>query len=295
MQNGKMKKTILGIGFGMAMLAGSVAHAQQGASMTEVGDGVYHYFSDRYSSLVVVGDDGVLITDTSSDARAETLKAEIEKITDLPVTHIGLSHEHFDHVGGTGVFEDAKVVCHDVCDGIFNTSILFPVPDVDIEYTDSLSIDLGGRTVEVMQPAPGDGVGTSVFWVPDAKVAFSADMYNHRQFIFGQFKEDTNFLGVIKILETIESWDPEYVIEGHIEGDSRVAMQENLQMLTDLRDAVAAPIEQALAEGGAGAVFPLMFSLPNEIKLEAYEDWEGYDEQFPAYVRRMAFAIFHGG
>ena len=278
----------------LALPAGKAA-AQQASTMTMVADGVYHYFGMRYSSLVVIGEDGVLVTDTAFTPRAMDLKAQIEKITDLPVRYVALSHEHFDHAGGTEVFADAQVVCHSVCESVFATSLMFPMPQVDISYSDRMSIDLGGKTVELSQPAPGDGIGTTVFWVPEDRVVFSADMYNHRRFIFPEFKEDTNFLGVLTILETIDSWNPAYAIEGHMPGNSLPALRENLAMFTELRDVVLARLTKAWGEGGPGATFPLLFSLPGEVKLDRYSEWEGYDTAFPAYVRRMALAIFHGG
>ena len=264
-------------------------------SMTEVADGVYHYFSGFYSSMIVIGDDGVLVTDAASTRRAEGLKAEIAKLTDLPVTYVGLSHEHFDHVGGTEVFEDAQVICHEACADVFKTTEVMPVPEVDVEFSDTISINLGGKTVEVYHTVPGDGVATAIYWVPDAKVAFSADMYNDHTFINADTRQDTNFLGVIQILEMIESWNPNYVIEAHMPGNSLPAMTDYLQMLKDLRDAVGAPIQAAYEASGPHAVFGLIGTLPNEIRLDQYADWEGYDEQFPEFVKRMAIVFFHGG
>ncbi|WP_315982950.1 MBL fold metallo-hydrolase [Aliamphritea spongicola] len=165
---------------------GGTLHAQEfkplPPQMTKVADGVYQYFAGFYSSLIVIGNEGVLVTDTASKERAQELKKEIAKITNLPVTYVGLSHEHFDHVGGTGVFKNARVVCHVNCKDIFATTMVMPVPEVDVEFSDTISLDLGGKIVEVFHTVPGDGVATSIYWVPDVKVAFSADMYNDREF-----------------------------------------------------------------------------------------------------------------
>ncbi len=56
--------------------------------------------------------------------RAQSLKDEIAKLTDTPATTIGLTHEHYDHVGGTGLFPDAAIVCHRNCQPVFNLSSL---------------------------------------------------------------------------------------------------------------------------------------------------------------------------
>ena len=70
----------------------------------QLADDVYMMSESHYTSLVVVGEDGVLITDPAFTPRAQSLKNAIAGITDKPVTRIVLSHEHYDHVGGTEVF-----------------------------------------------------------------------------------------------------------------------------------------------------------------------------------------------
>ena len=271
------------------------AQPEQKPSMTKVADGVYHYFAMGYSSMVVVGRDAVLVTDTAFSKRAEDMKARIAGITPLPVRYVALSHEHFDHVGGTEVFKDAKVICHRACEEIFRNSPLVPMPKVDIAYSDSMTVDVGGKKVEIVHPAAGDGVATSVLWVPKDRVVFSTDMYKSREFVVSEFKEDTNFVGAKKILETMLSWNPVYSIGGHDPGNTLAALRENSEMMNKLHDAVLARFRKAMDEGGPLAALPLIFSLPNEMKMPEYGAWKGYDTAFPAYVRRMALSIFHGG
>ncbi|WP_240206586.1 MBL fold metallo-hydrolase [Vibrio sp. CyArs1] len=294
-----MKKLLINLAASLLLISGTALHAEEfkgtPPTMTKVADGVYQYFAGFYSSLVVIGNESVLVTDSANSQRAEGLKVEIAKLTELPVTYVGLSHEHFDHVGGTEVFEDAQVICHETCKDVFSTTAVMPVPAVDIEFSDSLKIDLGGKSVEIFHTVPGDGMATSIYWVPDAKVAFSADMYNYREFIFADTRQDTNFLGVIKILEMIESWKPSYVIDAHMPGNSLTAMTEYVQMLNDLKTAVEGPMRTALESQGPHAVFGLISTLPQQIKLEQYADWKGYDKQFPDFVKRMAIVVFHGG
>lgn len=89
--------------------------------MTRLADGVYHCLDFFTGSLVVIGDDGVLITDPGSNGRAQPLQAEI---TNAPVTPIVLSHEHYDHVGAAGIFPNAAVICHRNCQPHFALDIL---------------------------------------------------------------------------------------------------------------------------------------------------------------------------
>ena len=87
--------------------------------MKQLADNVYMMSEGHYVSLVVVGEDGVLITDPSFTPRTASMKKAIAEITDKPVTGIVLSHEHYDHVGGTEVFPGAQAICHVTCESVF--------------------------------------------------------------------------------------------------------------------------------------------------------------------------------
>ena len=192
-------KTSAGLVAGLLMAVGGIASAQEGQppepTMDKVSDSVYHYFSFGYSSMVVVGEDAVLVTDPSFDPRGSMLRAAIEEITAAPIKYVVLSHEHYDHAGGTDSFTDAQVICHEACHEVMDMSPLLPVADIDMTYDDSLTLDLGGVSVDLVHIAPGDGIATTVAHVPSDGVVFSADMYEPRSFTAPEFVEDKNYVG----------------------------------------------------------------------------------------------------
>ncbi|MGW1224677.1 MBL fold metallo-hydrolase [Streptomyces sp. NPDC001478] len=60
--------------------------------------------------LLVAGADGVLLCDTGSSLReAAEVRAQARAMLGRKVTHIALSHPHFDHVFGTAAFPGAQV------------------------------------------------------------------------------------------------------------------------------------------------------------------------------------------
>ncbi|NRB33123.1 MAG: MBL fold metallo-hydrolase [Rhizobiaceae bacterium] len=71
-------------------------------------DNVYQAFGFAASNVyMIVGDDGVVIVDTSeSTTAAEAILAEFRKITDLPVKTIILTHSHRDHISGARIFAE---------------------------------------------------------------------------------------------------------------------------------------------------------------------------------------------
>jgi glyoxylase-like metal-dependent hydrolase (beta-lactamase superfamily II) len=59
---------------------------------------------------VVTGDDGVLVIDTGSTlAEGARLRKQITALTGRPVTHIALTHGHFDHVFGAAAFPGVQI------------------------------------------------------------------------------------------------------------------------------------------------------------------------------------------
>ena len=273
---------------------GTIASAQE-TPMTQVADGVYHFFAMGYSSLVVIGDDGVLVTDPSFTPRAELLKSELAKVTDTPVTHIALSHEHFDHVGGTELFEGADIILQENGIDILKLSPLMPMPAVSTTFDDTHTVDLGGQTVELHHLAVADGVATTVARVTSSNVVFSADLYMPQELSPHEFKEDTNFVGSGVVLNTVADWNPSYAINGHSGGNSVDALRENSELLNKLQATVEARFQEAFASGDPAAPWNLLFSISGEVEMPEYADWKNYDTAFPGYVRRMALSVLHGG
>ncbi|MFJ4896834.1 MULTISPECIES: MBL fold metallo-hydrolase [unclassified Streptomyces] len=62
------------------------------------------------TAALVAGADGVLLCDTGSTLReGAELRDQIGRLTGRSVTHVALSHPHFDHVLGTAAFAGARV------------------------------------------------------------------------------------------------------------------------------------------------------------------------------------------
>ena len=274
-------------------------------TVTELAPGVYHYFGFFSSSLIVVSDDGVLITDPSISFRAESLKAEIAKLTDAPVTTIALTHEHYDHAGGTEVFPDARIVCHYNCVPAFELYMLSDVPgaggvpDVNSSnfetFSDFMQIDVGDTIVQLHYLGPGDGDATTIIYLPKEWIVVTADLYEPRALTSSAFVDDKNFMGVRNILNQVSTWPLNHAINAHSPGTDPIDMMENVQYYNDLYDAVKAEVDAAIeAAGGAYGAYGLFDTLPNELDLQAYSDWANYDTAFPRHVQRMLLGIYHG-
>ncbi len=277
------------------LILSPLAAAQDAPQVTKLTNHVYSVFWGFYNGLVVIGRDGVLVTDPANDNRAAVLKAEIEKLTDLPVTHIVLTHEHFDHIGGTDSFPDAEIVAQDNIHAVLPLDPLDLAPDdIDVTFDDRHVIDMGTTRVELRFYGAADGVAATVVYLPQDGIAFTADLYEEARFTPASFLEDTNMLEVRRILNEMGGWPLTHAVTAHSTGTDPAILRANIRYFNDLYDTVFPPIEAAANSGNQFAMFDLVNTLPKTVVLDAYSEWDGY-EHVPGHVRRMALAIIHGG
>ena len=139
---------------------------------------------------LVVGADAVLLVDTgSSPAQGADVAASAVELLGRPVTHVVVTHGHFDHFFGLAGVGDAESYGHESLrsrlgsDAIdsdvireqlgFDVAELVP-PAHDISIVKAL--DLGGRRVEIVHPGPAHSDGDLCVYVPDARVVFAGDL-----------------------------------------------------------------------------------------------------------------------
>ena len=291
------EKYSAGVIFGAAVAAVSSAPAALAApQVKQLTDNVYMMSENYYTSLVVLGDEGVLITDPAFTSRAESMKAAIAGLTDKPVTTVVLSHEHYDHVGGTEVFPDPQVICHSTCQAVFDLDVIGQAPrEVHRTFDDFLHVDFAGTTVNLHYYGPADGFGSTVVHLPEERVAYTADVYAERALTNEMYMDDDNYLAIRRMLKALQQMDLAHAVNAHSLNTSPEVVDENAVFVEDLFNLVFAEIRKALQAGGPVQVFRSLPRWPHELKLPKYAHWQGYHEFLPAHVRRMALSIFHGG
>lgn len=281
--------------FMLVMVVGAT-QAQQPSKVKvqKMSDNVFAMFVDYYNSLVVIGDKGVLLVDPANIERAKLLKQEIAKLTKLPVTDIVLSHEHYDHVGGTEAFPGAKIYAQRNAESVLKLDITGQAPKkIHKLFRLRTSIQMGDTSVKLYHYGAGDGVATAIVHLPKEAVVYSADMYEVNEITNRMWIDDSNHLGIRTILNKLVALKPKFAMTTHAESIDPKHLVLGAQFYNDLFDAVAPKLEIAMQKGFP-AVAQLMQTLPNEVKLERFKDFKHYDH-LPRHVDRMIFSIFHGG
>ena len=268
--------------------------AKGNAVVKQLGDDVYMVSLFHYASLVVVGENDVLITDTANPFRAKLLKAEIEKLTDKPVRKIVLSHEHFDHTGGTEVFPDAEIIAQNNIREYDGLDPLHLVPDVIHQtFERFMAIDMGTTKVELHHISAADGVATAIIYLPKEQVVVSADMYVDKGLNAGVFLTDTNLLGVRHLLNTMLEWDLKHAINVHSSSTSLEPLKNTARFLNDLYDIVFQEVKK-VNDTNPSMLVPSILEMGNTLEMPKYQDWPNYKD-LPTYVQKMGFSIIHGG
>ena len=131
---------------------------------TDLGHGVYLLGWQGGDSLILVGDDGVLLVDTSVAAMGDKIKAAIAKVSDKPIKLIINTHAHADHFGANEALakDGATIVAHEnlrqrMAKGFtaFGQAIP-PAPPAalpTVTYTDDMTLHFDGETIQLFHPA----------------------------------------------------------------------------------------------------------------------------------------------
>jgi glyoxylase-like metal-dependent hydrolase (beta-lactamase superfamily II) len=118
---------------------------------------------------LVHGSTGALLVDTGTTLiEAQAIDADVQQIAGRRVTHVVLTHKHFDHVLGSGVFTEAQIYCapqvfdylETATDQLRDDALHYgaDVEEVDRAIaalrppqhtTDSAVVDLGTRSVTI--------------------------------------------------------------------------------------------------------------------------------------------------
>jgi cyclase len=143
-----------------------IDHSKLEIKTTDLGTGVYLLGWQGGDSLILVGDDGVLLVDTSVAAMGEKIKAAIAKVTDKPIELIINTHAHADHFGANEALASggARIIAHEnmrerMVKGqylaAFNQTIppSRPAALPTITYFDAMTVHFGGETIQLFHPA----------------------------------------------------------------------------------------------------------------------------------------------
>ena len=235
-------------------------------AITKIAGDLYRFQNKFHYSVFLVTTEGVIVTDPINAEAATWLKGEIAARFGVPVKYVVLSHDHADHSAGAEVFADtALVVAHENAKAaIVGEGRPTAVPD--ITFADRMTIELGGKRVELIYPGRSHSDNLIVMRFPDERVLFAVDMVTVGRLPYRDLS-DAYFPDWIEALGRIEALDFDILAPGHGPLGGKRDVADHRRYFEDLHAAVvaAARAGQSLEE------------MKQSITLDAYKDWGQYD------------------
>ena len=265
---------LLMLGLMMLGLGAGVAWAQDAKrSITKIAGDLYRFQNNFHYSVFLVTPEGVIATDPINAAAAAWLKKEIAARFGQEVRYLIYSHDHRDHIAGGEVFSDtAIVVAHaNTKRAIIGEKRPTAVPDVT--FTDRMTIELGGKVVELIYPGPSHSDNLIVMNFPAERTLFVVDSISIRRVGFRDLS-DSYFPSWIDAIKRVEAMDFDILAPGHGPLGTKADARDHRMYLEELYNAVLEGLRagQTLAE------------LKANIKLPAYKDWGKYEDWLPLNI-----------
>ena len=257
------------------------------ADLQQFGDDTYAFVNSGYISLFIVTDEGVIATDPGSQSgpeRAEAYRAAIASVTDQPVRYLVYSHHHADHSTGGEVFADtATFISHR--NAVEKLAALAdprtPVPE--IAFTDQLTIELGGKTIELYYTGRNHSDNSIVLLYPERRLLFAVDFIPVNTLLFQNLPDAYPEEWVESLRWIEENLDFDVLVPGHppLPGTKENVTQVR-EYLEDLMAAVRAAQDQGLVDNSPEMIEAVRADLEPD-----YGSWTMFAEWLPLNVEGL--------
>jgi glyoxylase-like metal-dependent hydrolase (beta-lactamase superfamily II) len=218
--------------------------------------GDVHYLEGRGGNIgVLVGSDGVVIVDDQFAPLTEKIVAAIGTLTDEDVRLVINTHVHPDHMGGNANFAGlgASIIAHDNVRVRMTQGIRGGPPEPVaawpiVTYPDKLALHVNGEDIEVVKVPPAHTDGDSFIYFKNANVLHLGDVFRTGAFPVIDTQNGGTAQGTVEALEmAIAMAGPDtIVLPGHGVPSRRADVQEFLDVLLDVRQRVAALVNQGM-------------------------------------------------
>ena len=254
----------------------SLALADTKRSIANIAGDLYRFQNNFHYSVFLVTPDGILVTDPINADAARWLKAELARRFNKPVKYLIYSHDHVDHIAGGEVFADtATVVAHE------NTKADIvaeqrPSAVPDITFSDQMTIELGGKRVELSYVGRGHSDNMIVMRFPAERAIFAVDFIPVNAVAWKNMTDAyiPDWMGAIA---RVEAMDFDILVPGHGE----LGTKADATAFRGYMDALYAAVLKGAREGQS------LETMQQSIRLAKYKDWHNYDTQLPLNIEGM--------
>ncbi|MEQ9425285.1 MAG: MBL fold metallo-hydrolase [Cyclobacteriaceae bacterium] len=225
----------------------------------EVADKIYMLQGRGGNIGVIAGDDGVLIVDDQYAPLVPKIKAAIAALSDKEVRYVVNTHYHGDHMGGNEVFGESGsiIIAHENVRERISTDQLMvhmqrPVPARPeaawpvITFTEDVTFYFNDEEIWIHKGPSAHTDGDAVVWFKKANVIHMGDTFVRYGYPFIDVSGGGSVTGMIDHLEQVLNMidNETKVIPGHGELATKSDIVTFKNVISDIRDSVAAAVEQ---------------------------------------------------
>ena len=263
-----------------------------------LGGGLYAFQYEGKQSLFLAGEDGIIATDPLSVEAAQVYKRLVGLTRDKPLTHVVYTSSFFDRVPGGRELAgpDTEFVAQENCKtNLENT----PHPDAvlpTLTYSDSLSLDAGGASLDLYHFGQSYGTCLSVIiakpanimWVhglvepPVAKVPDDptiASFFLHNLVPFFVYVEELAAReGVTQVVGSVVVDDDELLAPVSIITDQR-EFWDTLLRVVEVEYNKKTPAQ----------------AIPKKADMTSLEKFAGYDPEHVGTMMRRVYSLYRIG
>lgn len=255
-----------------------VAQAQAPAvrEIVKIAGEVYRFRNNNHYSVFAVTPQGIIATDPIDADAASWLKNEFKTRFNQTAKYLIYSHDHRDHIAGGQVFADtALVVAHERAkEVILGEKRPTAVPQVT--FNDTMTIELGGTTVELVYVGKNHSDNSLVMRFPRERIVFAVDFIPVNSLPFRDLP-DAYLDEWVESLKAVERMDFDILAPGH----GPLGKPEHVRLFRVYMEELRAEVT-AMARAGK-----TLDEMKQAIQMKKYEGWSAYKDYLALNIEGM--------
>ncbi len=270
--------------------------------------GITHVAGDLYQvqdnnntfTALLVTPEGIILTDPINTETATWLNDEIKERFNLPVKYLIYSHSHDDHSSGAAVYDQAIIIGHenvvaefdiwndlsididdfDGFDGDAEKLTTYrksnPAVYPDVTFSDRMTIELGGKTVELIYLGKGHSDNLLAVHYLNERAVLAIDLLWIDRVSFLDLPYTHYFPDLFAGLRKVEQLDFDILLTGHGihgSGGGATGVKEDVAEFREYFEALYVEVVKAMDLGMSKDEAVAAIELPEYSHLGMYDKW----------------------
>jgi len=296
-----MKWRIAGI-LWLLFLTQPILAQDLGRNFLKIKDGIYVYAKDAQSNCgIILTPEGVVLIDSGPNPPDSLiiLKA-VQQLTSQPIRLLINTETHNDHTTGNFIFSPPAIVIgaagaaagiRNYYDPKRNEKLIagsaemreafrgFRVVTPHVEFHDRMVLQLGDRTIELLQLNNIHSDADTAIWLPKERVLFSAATAAVKR--FGFLRPFVTIENIKSDIKKLKALNPEVVVPAH-------GLPGTVQLLDEtdtFYDILLDRVGKQMAQGKS------LDEIKVELRLPEYQNWSGGKERLDTNIEAAYRAL----